>query len=116
MGAPTCLAETTVRNQIIRWWKQFPDAVPVICCNVVVVVDSDRHGGGSDGVAALAALVATSRVIRRVGYSYPTLWRWMREGTFPMSFDVGSKTAWREDEIDAWLASRPRSNLKKSEG
>jgi predicted DNA-binding transcriptional regulator AlpA len=57
-----------------------------------------------------------AEVLRRVGYTYPSIWRWMREGTFPLSFDVGSKTAWREDEVEAWLANRPRSNLKKREG
>jgi predicted DNA-binding transcriptional regulator AlpA len=50
----------------------------------------------------------------RVGFTYPTIWRWMRESKFTMSFDVGGKTAWIEREIDAWLAGRPRSNLKKS--
>lgn len=55
-------------------------------------------------------------VLQRVGYTFPTIWRWMRDGQFPLSFDVGTKTAWLESEIDAWLASRPRSNFKKREG
>jgi predicted DNA-binding transcriptional regulator AlpA len=62
------------------------------------------------------ALIFKAEVLRRVGYTYPSLWRMMREGKFPLSFDVGNKTAWREAEIEAWLASRPRSNLKKREG
>jgi Bifunctional DNA primase/polymerase, N-terminal len=41
---------------ICRWWKQFPDAIPAICCEDVVIIDADRHPGGPDGVAALAAL------------------------------------------------------------
>jgi predicted DNA-binding transcriptional regulator AlpA len=57
-------------------------------------------------------MIFKNEVIRRVGFTYPTLWRWMREGTFPLSFDVGSRTAWAESEIDNWLANRPRSNLK----
>jgi len=62
---------------------------------------------------AQAKMLFKPEVIRRVGFTYPTLWKWMREGKFPLSFDVGSKTAWREIEIEAWLASRPRSNLLK---
>jgi predicted DNA-binding transcriptional regulator AlpA len=59
-----------------------------------------------------------AEVIKLVGFTHPTLWRWMREDppAFPMSFDIGGKTAWRQDEVEAWLASRPRSNLKKREG
>jgi hypothetical protein len=48
------------RNQLIRWWKQFPDAIPAICSTTFVVIDADRHTDGADGVAALAALVATN--------------------------------------------------------
>src|SRR5450755_4090812 len=43
-------------GQIRLWWKQFPDAIPAICCEDVVIIDADRHPGGPDGVAALAAL------------------------------------------------------------
>jgi predicted DNA-binding transcriptional regulator AlpA len=62
------------------------------------------------------ALIFKAEVLRRVGYTYPSVWRMMRDGTFPMSFDVGNKTAWREDEIEAWIRDRPRSTLKKREG
>jgi len=48
---------TTDRNQIVDWWKQFADAIPAICCDGIIVIDADRHTGGADGVAALAALV-----------------------------------------------------------
>jgi prophage regulatory protein len=62
---------------------------------------------------ALSRMIFKPEVCRRVGVTFPTLWTWMRAGKFPLSFDVGSKTAWRESEIDAWLASRPRSSLKR---
>jgi predicted DNA-binding transcriptional regulator AlpA len=60
-------------------------------------------------------MIFKTELLRLVGCSYATVWRWMREHKFPMSFDVGGKTAWREDEINAWFASRPRSTLKKRE-
>jgi prophage regulatory protein len=55
-------------------------------------------------------------VLKLTGYTFPTIWRWMRDGQFPLSFDIGTKTAWLESEIDGWLASRPRSTFKKREG
>jgi prophage regulatory protein len=68
-----------------------------------------------DDEAPAPRLIFKAEVIKRTGFSYPSLWKWMRAGTFPMSFVVGNKTAWAEHEIDAWLASRPRSNLKRNE-
>ena len=39
------------------------------------------------------------------------LWRDVRAGTFPAPFQLGpNAVAWFEDEIDDWLASRPRRN------
>jgi predicted DNA-binding transcriptional regulator AlpA len=69
---------------------------------VAPVVDSDMP----------TTLIFKKDVVARVGFSYPTLWNWMRDGIFPLSIDVGGKTAWRESEIDHWLATRPRSKLK----
>ena len=38
-----------------------------------------------------------------------TLRRWVREGHFPKPIKLGANcVAWRRDEVDAWLASRPR--------
>jgi prophage regulatory protein len=55
-------------------------------------------------------------VLRITGVSYVTLWKWMRAGTFPLSFEIGGKTAWREDEVDVWLRNRPRSTFKEAGG
>lgn len=77
----------------------------------IAVPDSDSGDGDE---APRPKMIFKPEVIKLIGFTYPTLWKWMREGKFPLSFDIGSKTAWLESEIDAWLASRPRSNLKKS--
>ena len=69
--------------------------------------------GSGDEPPSPPKLIFKPEVLRRIGCTFPTLWRWMRNGTFPLSFDVGGKTAWAEHEIDAWLATRPRSNLKR---
>jgi predicted DNA-binding transcriptional regulator AlpA len=46
------------------------------------------------------------------GVSYPTLWSWMRAGTFPRSRIVGGKSMWRSDEVEAWLDALPVRPLK----
>jgi predicted DNA-binding transcriptional regulator AlpA len=48
---------------------------------------------------------------KRIGSSYPTIWKWMRSGIFPRSVVVGGRVAWYEDEIEKWLNSLPRQNL-----
>jgi predicted DNA-binding transcriptional regulator AlpA len=44
--------------------------------------------------------------------SYPTVWDWMRKGTFPRSRIVGGKSKWLSTEIDAWMAALPVRKLK----
>ncbi len=51
-------------------------------------------------------------LLRRIGLSYPTVWRMMREGKFPRGRAVGGKTAWLESEIDDWIAGLPVRRLK----
>lgn len=58
---PPCIGNwqslaTSDPNQIRRWWRQYPDAIPAICCDAIVVIDADRHPGCPDGVSALAEL------------------------------------------------------------
>ena len=79
-----------------------------------VVSGPDDAGHGDQSPAPRPKYIFKPEVLKLVGYTFPTLWLWMREGKFPLSFVIGSKTAWLESEIDAWLASRPRSQLKKS--
>jgi len=57
-------------------------------------------------------LVFKPEVRARTGLSDTTIWRKMREQTFPLSLDMGGRTAWYEDEIDDWMNSLPRSTLK----
>jgi hypothetical protein len=52
---------TTNHEQIRRWWRGYPNAVPGIWCGHsgldLVVIDTDRHEGGADGVEAFAQLI-----------------------------------------------------------
>ena len=45
-----------------------------------------------------------SKVIRRVGVSRPTIYRWMREGTFPKQISIGANSVvWLESDVTKWM-------------
>ena len=57
-------------------------------------------------------LIYRLELTKRVGLTYPTIWKQMRNGTFPRGRAVGGKTAWLESEIDNWIAALPERRLK----
>ena len=57
-------------------------------------------------------LLSKPEVLAIVGVTFPSLWAWMRAGTFPRSRIVGGRSMWRSDEIDEWLAGLPIRPLK----
>jgi prophage regulatory protein len=60
-----------------------------------------------------ARLLSKVEVIDRIGVTYPIIWKWMLEGKFPRSVELGTKKiAWYEHEIDDWIANLPRRRLK----
>jgi predicted DNA-binding transcriptional regulator AlpA len=44
--------------------------------------------------------------------TFPTIWAWMRAGTFPRSRVVGGKSMWLSSEVEGWLAGLPLRPLK----
>lgn len=59
-----------------------------------------------------ARLLTEREVRRRLGdVSRPTLNRWRTEGKFikPIKLTEGGAIRYRADELEAWLASRPRA-------
>jgi len=66
--------------------------------------------GGSDGQPP--RFMFKPEVTALTNRSFPTLWKWMRAGQFPLSLDVGGKTAWYASEVNDWIANRPRSQFK----
>lgn len=55
------------------------------------------------------------RLLRRrdvealVGVKRSALYKWISQGEFPAPIRLGPQSvAWRSDELDAWISSRPR--------
>jgi predicted DNA-binding transcriptional regulator AlpA len=57
-------------------------------------------------------LISKAEVLRRIGVSYPTIWKWMRDENFPRSRNLGGKSAWIESEVTAWIRNCPVVKLK----
>jgi predicted DNA-binding transcriptional regulator AlpA len=70
----------------------------------------ERHVHGARAPPVRLLDKADIRAITHV--TFPTVWAWMRAGTFPRSRKVGGKSMWLSDEIDAWLANLPVRALK----
>jgi prophage regulatory protein len=51
--------------------------------------------------------VRMSQLTEIVPMSKATIWRKLKDGTFPKPVKLGERiTAWRFDDIEAWLAAR----------
>ena len=58
---------------------------------------------------AAARVIRMPEVLRRVGVSRATVYRWIANGAgFPRPVKLGVRAVgWRSDEIEAWLADLP---------
>ncbi len=59
-------------------------------------------------------LIRKAEVLEMVGVSYPTLWRKMRKGEFPLPRRMGiadnSPVRWVSTEIQEWIDKLPSAN------
>ena len=54
-------------------------------------------------------LLRLSEVLSRTALGRSSIYRMMRDGSFPEPLKVGVRAVrWRESEIEGWLAARPR--------
>ena len=59
-----------------------------------------------------AALLRPRDVFKRVALSRTTIWRRVREGSFPTPVNLGPKRiAWREADIVAWIEAQQPTKL-----
>ena len=57
-----------------------------------------------------ARILRRRDVERLTALSKASIYRQMREGTFPLPLKLGARAvAWRADEVHEWVASRPRA-------
>ena len=55
-------------------------------------------------------LLRREEVQKRCGLARSSIYRLMRQGSFPTPLQVGVRgVRWPESEIEAWLESRPRA-------
>ena len=53
-------------------------------------------------------LIRRPEVQRRTGLPTSTLYRLVKEGTFPSPVKIGSRSvAWRAVDVETWMAARP---------
>ena len=56
-------------------------------------------------------LLRLEEVVGRCALSKPTVYRYVKDGSFPRAVQVGPRAVrWRESEINAWLEGRPRTS------
>jgi prophage regulatory protein len=61
-------------------------------------------------------LLSRREVLERVGATYPSVWKWMRDGKFPRARELtNGRIAWLESEIEEWIANLPIRKLKGDE-
>ncbi len=54
---------------------------------------------------------------KSLGIGVSTLWDWVRSGKFPKPLKLGANlTAWRADEVHAWLNTRQRFDEEACHG
>lgn len=57
--------------------------------------------------APTGRFLKTAEVLRETSFSRTTLWRRIREGTFPAAVELGpQKRGWSEREVEEWKAER----------
>jgi predicted DNA-binding transcriptional regulator AlpA len=107
-------AEAEERTAPVRKAQLAASAAPLAEATVAADVPRDRHESRhvNAGRAPPVFLLDKNDILSITHVTFPTIWTWMRAGTFPRSRVVGAKSMWRSDEIDEWLANLRTRTLK----
>jgi predicted DNA-binding transcriptional regulator AlpA len=57
-------------------------------------------------------LIFKRELLQRIGLSFPTIWKMMKQGRFPRARIIGGKSAWIESEVDDFIAALPLRQYK----
>ena len=60
----------------------------------------------------LQRLIDRHEVLEITGLTYPTIWKMMREGSFPRSVKISGRARWHEEEVGSWKDGLKRTRLK----
>jgi predicted DNA-binding transcriptional regulator AlpA len=60
-------------------------------------------------------LILKQEMLDKVKKSYSFVFEEMKRGRFPAAVSLGRQNGWWEDEVNAWLESLPRLELKRDE-
>jgi predicted DNA-binding transcriptional regulator AlpA len=61
-------------------------------------------------------LLGKREVCELTGRSFPTIWAWMKRGTFPRARVLaGRSSVWLQSEIVAWMQALPLRNYRADE-
>ena len=64
----------------------------------------------------MAKMLRLPAVLQRTGLSRSALYALKKAGHFPQPLRIGARAvAWLEDEIEAWIKSRPRAGSERPE-
>lgn len=59
-------------------------------------------------------LISKPEMLDMVCMSYVTIWKLIKAGEFPRAIMIGGRTMWYLDEIQNWLANRPRQSFAQA--
>ena len=67
--------------------------------------------------AVVERLLSKPEVLERVNRTFPTIWKWMREGTFPRARQIpnSQEPVWLESEVNEWIRALPVKSYKGDE-
>ncbi len=74
----------------------------------------DRLDIGSGDLERPTRLIRIKEVQHRTGLGRSTIYRWMAQGKFPQSVQLGGyAVAWAEEEVESWIAQHMEQGEQK---
>ncbi len=80
--------------------------------DVASATTPERLGATNQSQGPPLKFLSRDEVLQLINVSYPTLWSWIRAGTFPPARELSGNTRasriyWLEHEVLTWMANRP---------
>ena len=67
-------------------------------------------------VFRMSDLCSTSKNQGFLPVSPATIWRWVKDGTFPQPFKLGEKTTvWNVSDVESWIEKQKKAHSKTTE-